>query len=88
VAGGNIDTTVTFTLTGNTQDGTTLRLRQAGFHGLGAQLTRRILASGYGRILGRALPAHLDTAAGRPAPPVPRHAAGWRPYLGVVRRWR
>jgi uncharacterized protein YndB with AHSA1/START domain len=88
-AGGNIDTTVTFTLEAAGQDSTTLRLYQVGFHGLGAQLTRRILASGYHRMLGRALPAWLDESAGLPSQPADlQHAAGWRTYLGIVRRWR
>lgn len=66
-AGGSIDTTVTFALEPASGGGTTLQLRQAGFHGLGAQLTRRILASGYARILGQRLPAYLE----RPGGPVP-----------------
>lgn len=87
--GGNIDTTVTFTLEAGGQSGTTLRMRQVGFHGLGAQLTRRILASGYGRMLGGALPAYLDQAAGLPSQiAAVQHAAGWRAYLGIVHRWR
>jgi uncharacterized protein YndB with AHSA1/START domain len=60
-AGGNIDTTVTFTLE-QTAAGTRLRMRQVGFDGLGGQLTRRILAGGYPRILGQRLPAYLDQA--------------------------
>ena len=59
-AGGNIDTTVTFTLE-ETAAGTRLRMHQVGFHGLGAQLTRRILASGWPGILRKRLPAYLDT---------------------------
>ena len=83
-AGGNIDTTVTFTLE-ETADGTRLRMRQVGFHGLGAQLTRKILAGGYPRILGQRLPAYLDRAASSaPADCAP----GWRSYLGIFRRWR
>jgi uncharacterized protein YndB with AHSA1/START domain len=58
-AGGNIDTTVTFTLD-ESAEGTRLRMHQVGFDGLGARLTRRILASGYSRILGQRLPAYLD----------------------------
>ncbi len=87
-AGGNIDTTVTFTLTETARGQTRLRMRQVGFHGLGAQLTRRILAGGYPRILGRRLPAYLDQRAGTSAGPVPVHCAeGWRAYLGSFRRW-
>ena len=60
-AGGNIDTTVTFTLEETAGAGTRLRMHQVGFHGLGAQLTRRILASGWPGILRKRLPAYLDT---------------------------
>jgi uncharacterized protein YndB with AHSA1/START domain len=100
-AGGNIDTTVTFTLEETPGAGTRLRMHQVGFHGLGGQLTRRILAGGYPRILGRRLPAYLDQAAAREQETGPdqastRHAAprpvdcaeGWRSYLGIFRRWR
>jgi uncharacterized protein YndB with AHSA1/START domain len=84
-AGGNIDTTVTFTLEEAADGGTRLRMHQVGFHGLGAQLTRRILAGGYPRILGQRLPAYLDQAART----VPAHCPqGWRSYLGIFRRWR
>jgi uncharacterized protein YndB with AHSA1/START domain len=57
-AGGPIDTTVTFTLEPD-GDGTRLRIHQAGFAGLGAQLTRRILASGWPKIT-RRLTAYLN----------------------------
>jgi uncharacterized protein YndB with AHSA1/START domain len=88
-AGGNIDTTVTFTLRPAGPDGTRLRLRQVGFHGLGAQLTRRILAGGYPRILGRRLPAYLAQKSGRYATSAPVVCSeGWRAYLGILRRWR
>jgi uncharacterized protein YndB with AHSA1/START domain len=88
-AGGNIDTTVTFTLEETASGRTRLRLHQVGFHGLGAQLTRRILASGYPRILGQRLPAYLDQATGQMPRSVPVDCAeGWRSYLGVFRRWR
>ena len=87
-AGGNIDTAVTFTLE-ETADGTRLRMRQVGFHGLGAQLTRKILAGGYPRILGQRLPAYLDQAADQAASSAPADCApGWRSYLGIFRRWR
>jgi uncharacterized protein YndB with AHSA1/START domain len=87
-AGGNIDTTVTFTLE-ETADGTRLRMRQVGFHGLGAQLTRKILAGGYPRILRQRLPAYLDRAADQAASSAPADCApGWRSYLGIFRRWR
>ena len=69
-AGGNIDTTVTFTLEPAGPGGTRLRMHQAGFHGLGAQLTRRILAGGWPRILGQRLPACLDQLAGSGTGPV------------------
>jgi uncharacterized protein YndB with AHSA1/START domain len=83
--GGNIDTTVTWTLDQTSDGGTTLRMHQVGFHGLGAQLTRRILAGGYPRILGQRLRAYLDQAAGS----APADCAeGWRSYLGIFRRWR
>ena len=88
-AGGNIDTTVTFTLAEAGQARTTLRMHQVGFDGLAAQLTRRILAGGYPRILGQRLPAYLDQLAGITGPPAPADCAeGWRAYLGIVRRWR
>lgn len=88
-AGGSIDTTVTFTLEAIGASRTRLRLHQVGFHGLAAQLTRRILAGGYPRLLGQRLPAYLDHLAGSPARPVSVHCAeGWRAYLGMVRRWR
>jgi uncharacterized protein YndB with AHSA1/START domain len=84
-AGGNIDTTVTWTLDQTSDGGTRLRMHQVGFHGLGAQLTRRILAGGYPRILRRRLPAYLDHAAGT----VPADCApGWRSYLRIFRRWQ
>jgi uncharacterized protein YndB with AHSA1/START domain len=87
-AGGNIDTTVTFTLE-ESAEGTRLRMHQVGFDGLGAQLTRRILASGYSRILGQRLPAYLDRITGRSARPDPAQCAeGRRSYLGIFRRWR
>jgi uncharacterized protein YndB with AHSA1/START domain len=73
-AGGNIDTTVTFTLE-QTAGGTRLRMRQVGFDGLGGQLTRRILAGGYPRILGQRLPAYLDQAT-PPGPDATPPAAG------------
>jgi uncharacterized protein YndB with AHSA1/START domain len=88
-AGGNIATTVTFTLAADGAGATRLRLRQVGFHGLAAQLTRRILAGGYPRLLGRRLPGYLDGAAGVPTAAVPVDCAeGWRAYLGIFRRWR
>jgi uncharacterized protein YndB with AHSA1/START domain len=88
-AGGNIDTTVTFTLEATDSGQTRLRMHQVGFHGLGAQLTRRILAGGYPRILGRRLPAYLDRLAGaRTGSVTVTCAEGWRAYLGIVRRWR
>jgi uncharacterized protein YndB with AHSA1/START domain len=90
-AGGNIDTTVTFTLEAVDGSRTRLRMRQVGFHGLGAQLTRRILASGYPRILQQLLPAYLDQEAGPGAPVRPagtQCASGWRAYLGLIRRWQ
>ncbi len=80
-----------FTLDALDDKGTRLRLHQVGFHGLGAQLTRRILAGGYPRILGRLLPAYLDEQAGLGPGTTPADvecAAGWRSYLGLVRRWR
>jgi uncharacterized protein YndB with AHSA1/START domain len=70
-AGGNIDTTVTFTLELTPDSGTRLRMRQEGFAGLGGQLTRRILGSGWPGLLRRRLPASLDRLAGAPARPGP-----------------
>jgi len=88
-AGGKIDTTVTMTLQPDGDGGTRLRLRQTGFHGLAGQLTRRILAGGYPRILRQRLPACLDRLAGQPAGPAPADCAeGWRAYGNVFRRWR
>ena len=88
-AGGNIDTTVTFTLEPAGPGRTRLRMRQVGFLGLGAQLTRRILAGGYPRLLGQRLPAWLDQQAGATTGPAAVTCAeGWRAYRGVVRRWR
>jgi uncharacterized protein YndB with AHSA1/START domain len=87
-AGGNINTTVTFTLE-ESAGGTRLRMHQVGFDGLGAQLTRRILAGGYPRILGQRLPAYLDQITGQKARPDPAQCAeGWRSYLNVFRRRR
>jgi uncharacterized protein YndB with AHSA1/START domain len=60
-AGGNIDTTVTFTLEQTADAGTRLRMHQVGFHGLGAQLTRRILTSGWPGILRKRLLDYLGT---------------------------
>ncbi|MEP7025537.1 MAG: SRPBCC domain-containing protein [Actinomycetota bacterium] len=62
-AGGAIDTTVTFTLTASADGGTTLRMRQVGFHGLAGQLTRRILGSGWPGLLRRRLLAYLEPSA-------------------------
>ena len=59
-AGGEIDTTVTFTLSEDTPGRTTLRMRQLGFHGLAAQLTRRILLSGWIKMYDGRFPAYLD----------------------------
>ena len=81
-AGGQIDTTVTFTLEATPGAGTRLRLRQAGFHGLAGQLTRRILAGGYPGILGGRLPAYLDQRR----PPRGNRRAGRKPGHGRVRR--
>ena len=87
-AGGNIDTTVTFTLD-ESAEGSRLRMHQVGFDGLGAQLTRRILAGGYPRLLGRRLPAYLDQITGSSASADPAQCAeGPRSYLGIFRRWR
>jgi uncharacterized protein YndB with AHSA1/START domain len=66
-AGGRIETTVTFTVEPLGAERTRLRMRQAGFHGLGGQFTRRILASGWPGILRR-----LGTC-------IPRAASGDRP---------
>lgn len=62
-AGGSIETTVTFTLEPAAGSGTTLRMRQVGFHGLGGQLTRKILAGGWPGLLGRRLLACLEQRA-------------------------
>lgn len=59
-AGGKIDTTVTFTLTAEGPARTTLRMRQQGFQGLPAQLTRRILESGWMKMYDTRFPACLD----------------------------
>jgi uncharacterized protein YndB with AHSA1/START domain len=86
-AGGNIDTTVTFTLE-PTAEGTRLRMHQVGFDGLGGQLTRRILSGGYARILGQRLPAYLGEATAGPSampPPAPCAEDG-RSMLGAFRR--
>jgi uncharacterized protein YndB with AHSA1/START domain len=61
-AGGQIDTVVTFTLEPAGPDATRLRMHQVGFHGLSAQLVRRILAGGWSKILNRRLSAHLAGA--------------------------
>jgi Activator of Hsp90 ATPase homolog 1-like protein len=59
------------------------------FHGLGAQITRRILASGWPGILSERLAAHLDRAAGLGPAPVPQQdPAGWRACLAAFRGWR
>jgi hypothetical protein len=87
-AGGNIDTTVTFTLE-QTAGGTLLRMRQVGFDGLGAQLTRRILSGGYPRILGRRLPAYLGettTIPGATPPSARCEEGGGRRVLAALRR--
>ena len=87
--GGNIDTTVTFTLMPAGPGATRLRMRQAGFHGLGAQLTRRILAGGWPGILGRRLPGYLTQISGHYATSAPQvRRQGWRAHLGILRRWR
>ena len=64
-------------------------MRQVGFDGLGAQLTRRILAGGYPRILGQRLPAYLDqaTRARTPRhPPLQCAESGGRWMPGSFRR--
>jgi uncharacterized protein YndB with AHSA1/START domain len=86
-AGGNIDTTVTFTLE-QTAGGTRLRMHQVGFDGLGAQLTRRILAGGYLRILGQRLHAYLDQITAPNAEPATGQGAECRSVPGMFRRWR
>ena len=61
-------------------------MHQVGFHGLGAQITRRILASGWPGILRERLAAHLDSPAGPDTAdrPIPHQGAeGWRAYLSV-----
>lgn len=83
-AGGKIDTIVTFTLDETADAGTRLRMHQVGFHGLAAQLTRRILAGGWPGIFRERLPAYLGQATG----PARVDCAGWRSYLGMFRRWR
>jgi len=57
-AGGPLDTTVMFTLE-PAGEGTHLRLQHEGFHGLAAQLVRRIMANGWPRILRRHLAGWL-----------------------------
>lgn len=68
-AGGSIDTLVTFALEPTPDSGTRLRMHQEGFAGLGGQLTRRILASGWPGLLRRRLATSLDQLAGTPATP-------------------
>jgi len=67
----SIDTTVTFTLEPAPGSGTTLRMHQVGFSGLSAQLTRRILAGGWPRILRQRLLACLDQPADAATGPGP-----------------
>jgi hypothetical protein len=63
--------------------------RALGFDGLGGQLTRRILAGGYPRILGQRLPAYLDQMTSLNVSPAPGQCAeGGRSYVGAFRRWR
>lgn len=59
-AGGKLDTTVTFTLSEDAPGHTTLRMRQLGFQCLAAQLTRRILESGWIKMYDGRFPAYLD----------------------------
>ena len=70
-AGGKIDTTVTFTLSEDTPGHTTLRMRQLGFQGLAAQLTRRILESGWIKMYDGRFPAYLDRDRGPDPDPNP-----------------
>jgi uncharacterized protein YndB with AHSA1/START domain len=87
-SGGKIDTVVTFTLE-QAGEQTRLRMHQVGFDGLGAQIFRRILASGWPGILRDRLAAYLNSAAGLGTPPIPHEdAVGWRAYLTVFRGWR
>jgi uncharacterized protein YndB with AHSA1/START domain len=74
-AGGSIDTTVTFTLEPAAGAGTTLRMRQMGFHGLGGQLTRRILAGGWPGLLDRQLRSWLEQSARTAPAPAPTDSA-------------
>jgi hypothetical protein len=80
---------VTFTLEPAGEQ-TRLRMHQVGFHGLGAQITRRIMASGWPGLLRERLAAHLDdSSAGLGTRPIPPQGArGWRAYLTVFRGWR
>jgi uncharacterized protein YndB with AHSA1/START domain len=89
-AGGKIDTTVTFTLEPAGGQQTRLRMHQVGFHGLGAQITRRIMASGWPALLRERLAAHLyNGSAGLGTRPVAHQGGhGWRAYLTVFRGWR
>jgi uncharacterized protein YndB with AHSA1/START domain len=88
-AASKIDTTVAFTLEPAGEQQTRLRMHQVGFHGLGAQITRRILASGWPGILRERLAACLDGTAGPGTPPSSDQGAeGWRAYLTVFRGWR
>jgi uncharacterized protein YndB with AHSA1/START domain len=86
--GGPIDTTVTFTLTELGPTRTRLHMRHLGFHGLGGQFTRMVLASGSRRIYGERLPAYLDQLAGH-ASPVPdcehNRWSPWRRPAGIRR---
>lgn len=72
-AGGKIETTVTFTLEPLGAGRTRLRMRQVGFDGLAAQLTRRILAGGWPGILRQRLASYLDRPAGPGTGPAAGH---------------
>jgi uncharacterized protein YndB with AHSA1/START domain len=68
-------TTVTFTLEPAAGAGTTLRMRQMGFHGLGGHLTRRILAGGWPGLLDRQLRSWLEQSARTAPAPAPTDTA-------------
>jgi uncharacterized protein YndB with AHSA1/START domain len=84
--GGPIDTTVTFTLTELDRGRTRFHVRQLGFHGLGGQFARIVLASGTRRIYGERLPAYLNQLAGGESSVPGCDQSGWSFLQRLPRR--
>jgi uncharacterized protein YndB with AHSA1/START domain len=63
--GGGLDTKVTFRLEDAPGGGTLISLRHSGFSGWSNFIPRLILGSGWAKLLGKKLPAHLQGVGSR-----------------------